>query len=112
MAVFIVTVTFRKEGEKKMTRFVINQEMTMISTVEQLGSVYLLDNKIRAKAFNVNDVVTSNNVLAEYPSNEIAKQAFSEFLNWTWYEKSNAFIFPGWDEQEQKLTSHNMLPIA
>lgn len=95
-----------------MTRFVINQAMTMISTVEQLGSVYLLDNKIRAKAFNVNDVVTSNNLLAEYPSNEIAKQAFSLFLNWTWYEKTNAFIFPEWDYQKQVLTSHIMLPIA
>lgn len=95
-----------------MTRFVINQKMTMVSTVEQLGSVYLIDNKIRAKAFNVNDVVTSNNLLAEYPSKEIAKQAFSLFLNWTWYEKSNSFIFPEWDDQKQELTSHKMLPIA
>ncbi|MCI6998046.1 MAG: hypothetical protein MR936_15015 [Eubacterium sp.] len=97
-----------------MTRFVINQEMTMISTIKQLGSVYLFGNEIMAKVFNKDDVVTSNNLLAKYPSKEIAQQAFSLFLNWAWYEKKNrnAFIFPEWDDQEQKLTSHKMLPIA
>ena len=94
-------------------RFVINQEMTMISTVKQLGSVYLLDNKIYAKAFNRDDVVMVNNLLAEYPSKEIAQQALGLFFNWAWYEKkSNAFLFPEWDEDTQALKSHEMLPIA
>lgn len=104
---------FIQKGKvKKMTRFVINQDTTMISTIEQLGSVYILDNKIYAKAFNQNDVVMANNLLAEYPSKELASQAFGLFLNWTWYEKSNAFIFPEWDDQKQQLTPHKMFPIA
>ena len=110
-SIIILYTKFRKD--RKIMRFVINQEMTMISTVKQLGSVYLLDNKIYAKAFNRDDVVMVNNLLAEYPSKEIAQQAFGLFLNWTWYEKkSNAFLFPEWDEDTQALKSHNMLPIA
>ena len=108
---YLLIQNFRKD--RKIMRFVINQEMTMISTVKQLGSVYLLDNKIYAKAFNRDDVVMVNNLLAEYPSKEIAQQAFGLFLNWTWYEKkSNAFLFPEWDEDAQALKSHEMLPIA
>lgn len=79
-------------------RFVVNQEMTMISTVKQLGSVYLLDNKIYAKAFNRDDVVMVNNLLAEYPSKEIAKQATADV-----YKQYQIFCNDNGFRQETKI---------
>lgn len=87
-----------------MVRFVMDQDVKMIISVEQLGVVHLLQNTIVCKAWN-NDDIIRDNTLAKYPSREVARKVFELFWEWLLYKQDNcSFIFPKydtWDEKEQ-----------
>lgn len=89
-----------------MIKFIVDQNVRVIASVEQMGMVYLLGYQIISKLSDKNDVI-NNNILAEYPTNEIARKAMNLYLEQLQSERNhNVFIFPkynAWDEKEQRF---------
>lgn len=89
-----------------MIKFIVDQNVRVIASVEQMGMVYLLGHQIISKLSDKNDVI-NNNTLAEYPTNEIARKAMNLYLEQLQSERNhNVFIFPkydAWDEKEQRF---------
>lgn len=89
-----------------MIKFIADQNVKIVASVEQMGMVYLLGNKIISKLFDKNDII-SNSTLANYPTNEIARKVMNLYLERLQSEQNyNVFIFPkydAWDEKEQRF---------
>ena len=89
-----------------MIKFIADQNARMIASVEQMGMVYLLGKEIYSKLFDKNDIFTDT-ILANYPTNEIARKAINLYLERLQSEQNyNVFIFPkydAWDEKEQRF---------
>lgn len=87
-----------------MIKFIVDQNVRMIASVEQMGMVYLLGKEIVSKLFDKNDIFTDSR-LARYPTDEIARKAINLYLERLQSEQNyNVFIFPkydAWDEKEQ-----------
>lgn len=89
-----------------MIKFIADQNARMIASVEQMGMVYLLGNKIISKLFDKNDIF-KDTTLANYPTAEIARKVMNLYLERLQSEQNyNVFIFPkydAWDEKEQRF---------